>query len=339
MKKRLKKLEKSYYIFILLILASVFLLIINFIPVFRIDAGLTTEFTNRFDSEYSVYVNQTDPDKNYNDHYYYRIIGNSCETYIHYNLNSLPEETVRLYFTIGDYDFYNVEWGHYPQVDDIEINIISIEENWNVSELTWNNKPKHGEIIKTVNISRITQGWVIDRYNLQKVVDISEILTNEELEDFSLCINITKNNENLNCSVSIYSYLLWNYEIVVLSYTNIISTSIIFSLLAVTIFFFRKEIYTCPNCGLKKIHTEVICPKCDTVFNDSRISKRSDYQLILIFLWTFIFFEGLYLIILAIVNWLFYYQPILTPLLALIWIIIYYKIIKKKLKRYKEMKL
>jgi hypothetical protein len=338
MKKRLNKLEKSQYIFILLILASVFLLIINFIPVFRIDAGLITDFTGRINSNYSVYVNQSDPTMNYYGRYPSRLIGNSCETYMRYNLNLLPKEAEGLYFTIDDYDFYDLEWPYPPPVEDVEINIILIEENWNVIEITWDNKPKHGEIHKTLNISTITQGWVLDRYNLQKTVDISEILNNEELEDFNLCINITKNNENLNLNVDFYSYLLWNYKIVILSYTNIISTSILFSLLAVTIFFFRKEIYTCPNCGLKKVHTEEICPKCDNVLDNSRISKRSDYQLIVILLWTFIFFEGLYLIILAIVNYLFYLQPIFTPLLAVIWIIIYYIIIKKKLKLYKELK-
>jgi len=338
MKKRLNKLEKSQYIFFILFIVSAFFLIINFIPIFVIDAGLTTEFTDSLYNEYSTYVNQSNPDMNYDDSFPSRLIGNSCETYIHYNLNLLPKETERLYFTISDYNFYNHDWICLPPVEDVEINIILIDENWSASELTWSNKPKHGEIIYTVNISSILQGWVIERYNLQKAVSITEILNNEEIEDFSLCINITKNNKKLNCSVGIYSYLLWNYDKVILSYTNIISASVIFSMLIGTIGYLRKDISICTNCGAKKVHIEVICSKCDTIFDDDRLIKRSDYQLILILLWTFIFFEVLYLIIIALVNWLIYYRPFLSLLLPVIWTIIYYIIIKKKIKLYKNLK-
>jgi len=338
MKKHQNKKMKSQIVFIVVVLASAFLLIINFIPTFIINAGLTTEFTDSISSDYSTYVNQSNPDMNYDDSFPSRLIGNSSETYLHFNLELLPKETERLYFAIVSYDFYDHDWVYPPPVEDVEINIILIEESWTASELTWSNKPKHGEIINTVNISSIVQGWVIERYNLQKAVSITEILNNEEIEDFSLCINITKNNKKLNCSVGIYSYLLWNYDKVILSYTNIISASVIFSMLIGTIGYLRKDISICTNCGAKKVHIEVICSKCDTIFDDDRLIKRSDYQLILILLWTFIFFEVLYLIIIALVNWLIYYRPFLSLLLPVIWTIIYYIIIKKKIKLYKNLK-
>ncbi|MFW9829528.1 MAG: hypothetical protein ACFFEY_18285, partial [Candidatus Thorarchaeota archaeon] len=62
MKKKLAKLKKNKYIFVILFSASLFLLIINFIPVFVIDAGLTSEFRNSISRDYSTYVNQSNPD-------------------------------------------------------------------------------------------------------------------------------------------------------------------------------------------------------------------------------------------------------------------------------------
>ncbi|MFX1599254.1 MAG: hypothetical protein ACFFB6_01505 [Promethearchaeota archaeon] len=332
--------EKSQIVFIVLVLASAFLLIINFIPVFIINAGLTAEFTEPLYFEYSAYVNQSAPNMNFADSQYSSIIGNSCETYLHFNLELLPEQTGQLYFFIYSYDFYDFyhdTWVYTP-VDYVEINIISIEESWNASELIWNNKPEHGEIIKTVNISDILQGWFIQHYNLQKAVNLTEIYPINELGEINLCINITKNNQQLNTtSVLLYPRLLWKYEKVILSYTNIISSSIIFSMLIGTIYFFRKDIYTCSSCGAKKVHTEISCFNCEKTFEVDQIIKRSDYQLILILIWTFIFFEVSYLTF-TLVTWLIFELIILLYLLVILWIIVYFIIITKKIKLYKKLK-
>ncbi|MFX1387667.1 MAG: hypothetical protein ACFE9M_10670 [Promethearchaeota archaeon] len=342
MNKRLNKMEKSQIVFIILVLASAFLLIINFIPVFIINAGLTTEFTEPLYFDYSAYVNQSAPNMNFADSQYSSVIGNSCETYLHFNLELLPERTGQLYFFIDFYDlydFYHDVWVYTP-VNYVEINIISIEESWNASEITWNNKPEHGEIINTINISDIVQGPFIEYYNLQKAVNLTEIYPIHELGEINLCINITKNNQQLNTtSVLLSPSLLWNYEKVILSYTNIISSSIISSMLIGTIYFFRKDIYTCSSCGAKKVHTEISCFKCEKTFEVDQITKRSDYQLILILVWTFIFFEVFYLIITVLTNWLIYEQPILSPLPIVLWLVIYYIIIRKKIKLYKKLKI
>jgi hypothetical protein len=336
MKKGLAKLKKSDYIFILLFSGSVFFLIINFIPEFVIDAGLTAEFGSSISRDYSTYVNQSDPNTNYYDYYYSECIGNCCETYIHFNLERLPKETEQLYFSVRNYIFVNY-WDYPPPVEDVEINIILIEESWNVSEITWNNKPKHGDIIKIVNISKIVQGNFIEKYDFLKAVEVTEIFKKNEIT-MNLCINLTENNEYLNTTLDFSPILLWNYEKVILSYTNIISSSVIFLFLIGTILLLRKQIYTCPNCGTKKVHKEISCFYCETVFELDQLNKRSDYQLILILLWTFIFFEVLYLIIVSIVTWLIYYQLILSLLLGIIWMIIYYKVIKKKIELYKDLK-
>ncbi|MFX1594146.1 MAG: hypothetical protein ACFFCL_15760, partial [Promethearchaeota archaeon] len=159
-----------------------------------------------------------------------------------------------------------------------------------------------------------------------------------ELGEINLCINITKNNQQLNTtSVLLYPRLLWKYEKVILSYTNIISSSIIFSMLIGTIYFFRKDIYTCSSCGAKKVHTEISCFNCEKTFEVDQIIKRSDYQLILILIWTFIFFEVSYLTF-TLVTWLIFELIILSYLLVILWIIVYFIIITKKIKLYKKLK-
>jgi hypothetical protein len=340
MKKNQGKNVKSQILFISLVLVSSFLLIINFIPIFNINAGLTTEFTGSFHSDYSIYVNQSDPDMNYYDDFgYFRFIGNSCETYLHYNFALLPLETEQLYFSLSSYDFYDNDWVWPPPVEDVEINIISIEESWNVSEITWNNKPEHGEIINTANISNIYQGYVIERYDLQKAADITEFYINNKLQEISLCINITNNNEELNnTNIDLSPRLLWNYKKVILSYTNIISTSIIFSMLIGTIYFLRKDIYVCTNCGAKKVHADIACPACETLFERDLIIKRSDYHLIFIVLLIFTFFEGSFLIITFLVQFLYPYY-IVAPIILIIWMILFYQLIKRKVKHYKEVNL
>jgi len=342
MKKIQSENKKSKILFITLALVSAFLLIINFIPIFNINAGLTTEFTGGLSSDYSTYVNQSDPDMNYYDEFgYYRFIGNSCETYLHFNFALLPMETERLYFYISRCGFYETfPYPVYPPpVEDVEINIILIEESWNISEITWNNKPEHAEIINTVNISSIYQGYVIERYDLQKAFDITEIYRNNAFAEISLCINITTNNEGLNkTSVDISPRLLWNYNKVILSYTNIISTSIIFSMLIGTIYFLRKEIYVCTNCGAKIGHSDIACPKCETLFERDLIIKRSDYHLIFILLLIFTFFEGSFLIITFLVHFLYPYY-IVAPIILIIWMILFYLLIKRKVKHYKEVNL
>jgi len=342
MKKLRNKNMKRQMLFIVLALFSTFLLVINFIPTFTINAGLTTEFTFGLSSEDIAYVNQSDPNMNYYNPYGWGLIGNSCEIYMYFDLERLPKENGQLYFTFFMYLFTDFI---YPPdyIDYVEINIISIEESWNVSEITWNNKPNHGEIINTVNISDIDQeGPFIQYYNFQKAVDITNFYNISKPGELSFCINLTKNNEKLNTSVYFTPRLLWNYEIVILSYTNIISTFIIISILIGTIYFLRKDIYRCPNCGAKKVHNEIKCYACETTFERALRIKRSDYQLVLNLLWVFIFFEVLYLIISTCFQ--IGYTYILIFLIPILWIILnfiilYYRILKKKPRLYKKVKL
>lgn len=341
MKEHQNKRMKTSIIFIVLILGSAFILIINFIPTFIIKAGLTAEFTDALDSDYSAYVNQSDPNMNYYDIYGSRLIGNSCETYLHFDLGLLPKEDGRLYFSIYYYDFFDymgVHPDYYPFVDSVEINIILIEESWSSSNVTWNNKPEHGEIINTVNISDIVQGPFIEYYNLQNAVDLTGFFDMSVLGELSLCINITKDNEQLNNrTVYISPRLLWNYDRVILSYTNIISTSIIISMLIGIIYFFRKDIYRCPNCGARNVHNEITCYSCKTTFDGALRIKKSDYQLVLSLSWIFIFFEGFYLLIASLFQFI-YILSILIFFFTIPWIILCYKMIKKRIRLYKKVK-
>ena len=103
MKKLRNKNMKRQMLFIVLALFSTFLLVINFIPTFTINAGLTTEFTFGLSYEDMAYVNQSDPNINYP----YSLVGNSCETYMYFDLERflerLPKENGQLYFTFFMY--------------------------------------------------------------------------------------------------------------------------------------------------------------------------------------------------------------------------------------------
>ena len=180
--------EKGRILLVVILLFSVFLLIINFIPIFLINAGWSAEFTGDLSRDYSIYVNQSNPDMNYEDSWS-SVISKSCETYIHFNLESLPMETEQLYIFMWSYDFGVI---YPPPVEDIEINIIFVDSNWNISEITWNNKPQHEYIIDTVNASDIIQSPFVEYYNLEKTVDLTNIFQDNELKEISFCFNITE---------------------------------------------------------------------------------------------------------------------------------------------------
>lgn len=321
---------------VIITIISIFILIINFIPNFVVNAGLKTNFTGDLYPDYLAYVNKSNPDKNYAE-YWEVSFGNFCETFIHFNLESLPKKTEELYFSLGYFDtHYYCE----QSVDDVEINIILIESNWNASEITWNNKPQHEEIIDTVNASEIRQGLVIERYNFTRAVNLTEIFRNNQYNDISLCINITENNENLNCSILLLqANLLWNYEKIILSYTTIISTIIIFSMLIGTIHFLRKDIYYCKKCGTKRSLIEKVCSSCRTSFNEDIFLKGSNYQLVLIVLWIFTFFEVAFIVIMLLVSsWIYFVLPLIIALILIPWFIFCYAQIRKKIKLYKQLK-
>ncbi|UCC19795.1 MAG: DNRLRE domain-containing protein [Promethearchaeota archaeon] len=280
--KKLRNINgKGTILLIIILLISTCLLIINFIPIFVVNApGITTEFTGDLYSDRTAYVNQSNPDMNYFDLLYQKLfIGNSCETFIHFNLGILPKETERLYFTL-----YSSE--------DVEINVILVDSYWNSSEITWNNKPNHEEIINTVNTSDIMQEGNPEYYNLEKTIDLTEIFKDNQLNEISFCINVTKNNIELDGTARLVAIkLLWNYEKLLLSYTTIISSVIIFSILIGTIIYLRKDIFSCPECDTKRKITERYCSSCGTSFEKKDIVKGSEYQLLLILIWVLVFFE------------------------------------------------
>ncbi len=271
--------------FIILGIISLFLLIINFIPVFIIDAGLESSFTGDTDPDAIIYVNKTNPDKNYvdNEDLY---IGEFCEVYLYFNLGSLPKRTEQLYFFLEEdfsYNFYD-----FP-VKDMEINVILVNSDWDASEINWNNKPKHERIINTVKISDITQDLFFEGYNFKRAVDLTTMLKENEPTEISFCLNITEKNEKLNSSVKLFlPGFIWNYEKVTLSYTTIISTLVVFSCFVGAIFFLRKDLFLCSNCEVKRILEDQFCRSCGTKFNDNVLIKGCDYQLILALLWLFI---------------------------------------------------
>lgn len=339
MKERPIENLRSKIIFVSLAIISSFLLIINFIPIFVVNAGITTEFTEDLDADRETYVNQSSPDMNYaNSNWGNAVIGNSCVAFVHFNLELLSKETEELYFVITRYDHGPKYWLF---IEDIEINVILVESNWKSSEITWNNKPKHGEIIDTVNISEIRQGYVIEYYNLEKAINLTKIFKNNQLNEISLSINITENNLELNASVYLYRIqLLWNYEKLLLSYTTIISTFIVFFMLIGTLYFFRKDVYYCKNCSAKRNLTNRCCSSCGTEIKKDIIIKGYDYQLVLILLWIITFFAIPYLIIMFLYNWdFFFYYPIIIALLLVPWAILFYKQLKKRIRQYKELRL
>lgn len=336
MKEQANKNMRMKVFFTILGISSSFLLIINFIPIFIAHPALTTEFTGDLDRDRSSYVNQSNPDMNYDDSYEC-IISNSCETIAHFNLELLPKKTEKLYFFMWWYNFGDV---YEAPVDDVEINIIFIGSNWTESEITWNNKPHHEYIIETVNASEILQSPFIERYNLNRAVDLTEIFKENDLDEISFCINITENNDNLNTSVYLEGlHLLWNYEKDLLSYTTIISTFIIFSMLIGTIYYLRKEVYSCTNCGTKRRSADKFCLSCGTKFNETIINKESDYQLVLILLWIFTFLEVAFLLITLIINLVYMFSPFLIVLFLVPWVILCYKQVKKKIRKFNELRI
>jgi len=338
MKKQPNQNVKRNVILISLGIISSFLLIINFIPIFVENAGITTEFTGDLELDRVAYVNQSDPDMNYINPWGWGapVIGNSCETFVHFNLDLLPKETEELYFFIsgGLYDYY---YDYDYLIDDIEINLILVESNWNSSEITWNNKPIHEEIIATVNTSEIIQNHFIEYYNLEKAVNLTETIKGNHLNEISFCINITKNNVELNTSV-IFSeiQLIWSYEKIIISYTTIVSSFIIFSMLIGTVYYLRKDISTCPECENKRKLTERLCSSCGTNFKKDILTKSSDYQLVSMLLWIFAFSESIYLIQFYMADPFFF--PLMSFLL-LNWLVFCSIQIGRKIKKYGVLRL
>ena len=189
-----------------------------------------------------------------------------------------------------------------------------------------------------VNISDINQGGpFINYYNFKNAFDITNFYNFSEPGELSFCINLTKNNEKLNTSVYFTPRLLWNYDKLILSYTNIISTFIIISILAGIIYLMRKEISVCKNCGAKGVQFEKVCPSCEKNFENDLLTKRFDYQRVLILFWVFIFIavSGL---ILTITLELFYGFGSIAIFLLIPWFVLLGIIIKKRIKRLKEIK-
>ncbi|MFW9901329.1 MAG: DNRLRE domain-containing protein [Candidatus Thorarchaeota archaeon] len=321
----------SHVIFIIIAISSPFLLGINFIPAFTGD-GLRTSFLGSQYADNRTYVNQSNPDRHYYD-YEGIYIGNFSETYFHFNFDSLPTVSERLYFFLGGYH-YDYDCEHY--LYDVEINIILIESTWNASEITWNNKPQHDDILYTGNASKIRQSFFIESYDLEKAVDLTDFLENQQYHEISLCINITDNNKNLKCPIRLYGFkFLWYYEKMILSYTTIITSIIIFSMLIGITYFLRRDIFYCENCNTKRKLTDKFCPSCNIKPDKDLMTKETDYLIILILLWTFILIEGTFLIIMIFRDWMYVYFPFLIPLLIIPWIILCFTQIKKKYKIYK----
>ncbi len=338
MKKQQTDIVKAKGIFISLAIISSFLLIINFIPIFVMNAGITSEFTEDLEPDSIAYVNRSNPDMNYEIPLWENsVIGNFTDTFIHFNLDLLPTRTEKLYFIIREYYFDS--FYEYP-IDDIEINLISVGSNWNSSEITWNNSPKHEEIIDTVNISEIRQGAYPEYYNLEKSIDITELFNANQLNEFSFCINITKNNLVLNTNVFLREIkVVWYYEQVIISNTTIISSVIIFSLLIGTILFIRKDIYSCPECGIKRKFTETVCSSCGKSIKNEILIKGLDYQLLLILLWIFAFFEGsTILMILQTKYYSFLLMPFIIFLILINWVILCIILLFRSIKKYRDLK-
>ncbi|NVM36525.1 MAG: hypothetical protein HWN81_13090 [Candidatus Lokiarchaeota archaeon] len=340
MKKRSIENLRSKVIFVSLAIISSFLLIINFIPIFVLNEGITREFTGDLETDRIAYVNQSNPDKNYHlplwEDY---VVGNSSDLYVHFNLDLLPKATERLYFILREY-YFDPYYG--SLLDDIEINLILVESNWNSSEITWNSRPKHEEIIATVNVSEILQGHYPEYYNLEKVLDITESFKVNHLNDISFCINFTENSVNLNARLYLSGYgirLLWYYEQVIISYTNIFSSVIIFSILIGSILYLRKYIHSCPECGTKRTFTEKVCSSCGKRIKKDILIKGSDYQLILIILWIFAFFEGSTLLILMQTSYYsFFLMHSIIFLLLVNWVILCIILILRGIKKYRKLR-
>ena len=332
MNENKNKYKINNIVFIIIGITSIFLLIINFIPIFVIDAGIESRFTNVIYSDSETYVNKSNPDKNYADSYDL-YIGKFSEIYIHFDLEKLPRRTEDLYFFLHGFGFdYNVE----SAVDDIEINVILIESNWTASKITWNSKPKLEEIIATVNITDIIQSRYIAKYNFERAIKITEILKEDEIREISLCLNITENNEKLNASALIGEFgLIWTYENVILSYTPIISTFILLLLLIGIIYFLRKDLFNCRDCGSKRNLEDKYCRSCGSSIKENILIKSRDYKLLLIILLVFIFLEISFISIrFALTTGPFMF---FIALPILLWVIFCLRQIKKKINEYKKL--
>ncbi|MFW9988779.1 MAG: hypothetical protein ACFFC3_09005 [Candidatus Odinarchaeota archaeon] len=341
MKKLNIKNFKSKVIFISLAILSFFLLIINFIPLFGGNVGITTEYLRELELDCITYVNQSNPDMNY---FYpsskYIEFGNSCDVYIHYNLTILPKETDALYLVVNNYNF---RWFPSPEVEDVELTLILVESNWIYSEITWNNKPKHEDIIEIFNISEIYQPAWVDYYDLEKTINLTKIFKEKKLSEISFCINITENNPEWDGYFGIGDIrLLYTYEVFIISYTTIISSIIIFVMLIGTFFFIRKDLYSCPDCGTERtIVRKELCPKCGKRITNDSLIRGSYYQLLLILFWLFIFFEGCYL--LWALNLIFFPSsliniPFLLSLLIFPFVIASPPLLLRNIIKYKELK-
>ncbi len=333
---------RTKVIFISLAIISSFLLIINFIPFFSGNVGITTKYTRDLGWDRVAYVNQSNPDMNYYNYLMYNtIVGNSCQFFVHFNLQSLPKETKKLYFTINGFQSYSYMF----YIKDFEINLILVDSNWNSSEINWNNKPKHEEIIETVNASAIRNHFTVEYYDLEKTVDLTEIFEERQQTEISFCINITENNEELKDIVYLSGIkLLYSYEQFLISYTAIISSIIIFIMLIGTIVYLRKGIYYCPNCKTKRNFTELWCSSCQKPFEHEMLRTSLYYQILIILLWIFAFFEVIFLLITTSFNIFYSILPFFGAMeigcivgALLIFSIIFFSIkIRKKVRNYKN---
>lgn len=335
MKEQKNKSAITKIVFIIVGITSILLLTINFIPIFVVDAGIERRFIEDIYSDSEAYVNKSNPDTNYAD-YYDLYIGNFSEIYIHFDLEKLPSRIEGLYFFLHNFGFdYNVE----SAVNDIEINVILVESNWTASDITWNIKPKHEEIIATVNISDIIQSPFITRKNFERAINMTDILKEDELKEISICLNITENNKKLNASAYIDGFgLIWTYKNVILSYTPIISTFIILLLLIGIIYFLRKDLYNCRDCGFKRTLEDKFCRSCGTKFNENILIRGRDYQLILILLWLFISIEIPFLYGILIITSLGVIGMVLG-FFVIGWVVFCGRQVKKKISDYKKSKL
>jgi len=330
-------------VFIIVGITSIFLLTINFIPVFLIDAGIERRFIDDIYSDSGAYVNKSNPDTNYasyTDHTGYYpypdlYIGKLSEIYIHFDLELLPKRTEELYFSLTGFSF-----DHYYEspVDDIEINVILVESNWTASDITWNLKPKHEEILATVNIRDIIQSPYITRKNFKRAINITEILKEDELKEISICLNLTENNEKLNASAHVDGFgLIWTYEKVILSYTPIISTFILLSLLIGIIYLLRKDLFNCRDCGSKRSLEDKFCRSCGTTINENILIRSRDYQLILILLWLFISLEVPFLYGILTFTSLGIFG-LMLGIFIILWVVFCWKQIRKNIRYYKKLK-
>ena len=348
MKSKSKENWKSVVIFVSIIISASFLLSINFIPLFVENTRLTKEFKYlHYFEDREIYVNQSDPDMNYYESLDL-VIGNSCEIYIYYDIERMPKETEEVYFVIWEYEFYNKSEFIFPYpVEYFETNLIITDPNWNISEITWNNKPIHEGIIDTVNISYY--GWHFyddyGTYDLGKAMNLTEYYLNNKPNEISICLNLTANNSGLNgVDIHITGFgIIHLFERYIISYITIISSAIIFSMLIAIIFVISRDVNVCKNCGTIRSFTKISCPSCKTEINKNIMIKARDYQVLLMIFWTFVLFELSSMIIIyvfyrygfvrGIAGW-----EIQIIFLYIIFMVIYYFLIKKEITRYKNLR-